>query len=156
MNFIVWGETGAILTAVDTGSPFNAATIPCATSTETPTWASTVEAPKWGVKVTPGRPINGWFGSIGSLSNTSIAAPATWPDLTASAKSCSLMIPPRAQFIKRTPFFILAILSLLSMPFVFGVSGICTVIKSDCLINSSRETTLMPKEWARSSLTYGS
>lgn len=38
-----------------------------------------------------------------TCSNTSSAAPAHWPDSTASNRACSSMIPPRAQLTMRTP-----------------------------------------------------
>ena len=55
-----------ILTAVATGSPFSAEIIPFATSTETPICASTVDAPKCGVKITFGKFLSGEFSASGS------------------------------------------------------------------------------------------
>ena len=124
ITFIACAETGAMFTAVITGSPFSAATMPSATSIETPIWASTVDAPRCGVSVMPGTPRSGLSSASGSDVNTSMAAPATCPLFTASARSCSLMMPPRAQFTKRTPFFIFAMLSLLNISRVSFVSGI--------------------------------
>ena len=59
MTFMTSGETGAMLTAVATGSPWSAARMPFATSTETPICASTVEAPRCGVSTMPGTPTSG-------------------------------------------------------------------------------------------------
>ena len=67
----------------------------------------------------------------GSSSYTSIAAPATFPDLTASTISCSLTIPPRAQFIIITPSFIKLIVPLEIKSLVAAVRGVCTVIMSE-------------------------
>ena len=44
----------------------------------------------------------------GSLSNTSSAAPATWPLSSASLSAASSISPPRAQLMMRTPFLVLA------------------------------------------------
>ena len=46
-------------------------------------------------------------------------------------------MPPRAQLIMRTPFFILAKAALLIRPWVSGVNGTCTVMKSDLVKMSS-------------------
>ena len=66
-----------------------------------------VAAPRCGVQTTLGKP-NSTFSLAGSASKTSSAAPATWPDLMASASAFSSTRPPRAQLMMRTPFFILA------------------------------------------------
>jgi hypothetical protein len=45
---------------------------------------------------------------VGSLANTSSAAPATWPSVMAQASASSSMIPPRDTFTIRSPGFALA------------------------------------------------
>ena len=64
-----------------------------------------VAAPRCGVHTTLGRPNSG-LSVAGSSTNTSKAAPATWPDLSASRSAASSTSPPRAQLMMRTPFFI--------------------------------------------------
>ena len=54
--------------------------------------------------MTFGRPNSG-LSLAGSTSNTSKAAPATWPDFSASASAFSSTSPPRAQLTMRTPCF---------------------------------------------------
>ena len=82
------GATGAMLTAVGTGSPFSPAIMLRATSRDTPSWASTVEAPKCGVMTTLSIPLKGLISVVnGSSGNTSTAAPATLPLFKASARA---------------------------------------------------------------------
>ena len=66
----------------------------------------------------------------GSVSNTSSAAPATWPDLIASASAASSTRPPRAQLMMRTPCLVCASASRDRMLRVASVSGVCSVMKS--------------------------
>ncbi len=77
-----------------------------AASTATLTWASSVEAPRWGVTSTAGCLTSGWSAGGGSGSKTSIAAPATLPAFSASSSAASSIRPPRAQLMIRTPGFI--------------------------------------------------
>ena len=51
----------------------------------------------------------------GSVSNTSNAAPPTWPLSSASFNAASSISPPRAQLTIRTPFFAFAMFSRLKM-----------------------------------------
>ena len=51
-------------------------------------------------------------------------------------------MPPRAQLMMRTPVFILAKAALLIKPWVSGVSGTWTVIKSDFGKNLFQRTGL--------------
>ena len=69
--------------------------------------ASVVAAPRCGVATTLSRPNSGFL-RAGSSTKTSIAAPATWPLSSAAARSSSTTSPPRAQLMRRTPRFILA------------------------------------------------
>ena len=73
---------------------------------ETPSFASKVDAPKWGVSKIFLAEISLWFSSIGSLIKTSIAAPEIISWFNASAKSFSLIIPPLATFIIFDVFFV--------------------------------------------------
>ena len=71
--------------------------------------------------------IEGEIGDLksgGSSSNTSIAAPAIFPDLTPSTTSCSLTIPPLAQLIIITPSFIRPIVPLEIKSLVAPVKGV--------------------------------
>ena len=66
------------------GDTLRAATTTSDTSTETSSWASAVEAPRWGVQITSCRPTSGWSAGGGSTANTSSAAcgraaPLSWP-----------------------------------------------------------------------------
>jgi len=106
-------------------------------------WASSVAAPRWGVQITLG-----WFTSslflVGSSSKTSRAAPATLPELSASRRSFSLTIPPRAQLTMKTPLRIFAMADAFRRFFVSFVSGVCTEMKCDRFSSSSRLTSVMP------------
>ncbi len=62
----------------------------------------------------------------GSSMKTSSAAAATWPEQRASHSALSSISSPRAQFTRRTPFFIFASDSALIMPCVCGVSPRCS------------------------------
>ena len=106
----------------------------------TPFFASSVEAPRCGVKITLGALINGLFFSIGSFENTSIAAPAILFFFRASAKSCSFMIPPRATLMILTLDFIKLKLSLLIKSLVLSFNGTCVLMKSELEKSSSSDT----------------
>src|SRR5918993_540791 len=73
-----------------------------ATCIATLTCASLVDAPRCGVEMKFGVPNSG-EAVAGSISNTSSAAPATWPLSSASLSACSSISPPRAQLMIRTP-----------------------------------------------------
>jgi hypothetical protein len=116
-----------------------------AMSLATFTCASSVLAPKWGVHETLG-----WAKSFlvlspgGSFSYTSKAAPPTWPASRASSRSISWTIPPRAQLIMCTPFFICCKLSRLIRFLVSGVRGVWRVMKSAWGQTFSRSHFWMP------------
>mmetsp|Transcript_15202 Transcript_15202/g.45841 ORF Transcript_15202/g.45841 Transcript_15202/m.45841 type:complete len:404 (-) Transcript_15202:444-1655(-) len=149
------GIIGAF-TAVAAISPLRAATTTSDTSTDTSSWASAVEAPRWGVHTTSGRPTSGWSAGGGSTANTSRAAAATWPASRARASAWSSMTPPRATFTMRAPFLILANTSSPNRFLVVGVRGMCREWKSALARHSSSDRSCTP--WARafSSLAYGS
>ena len=92
----------------------------------------------------------------GSSTNTSKAAPATWPDLSASTSAASSTRPPRAQLMMRTPFFIFLMAAASMMFLVFSVSGVCSVMKSARLNSASSSTFSTPRSRARSSDKNGS
>ena len=100
--------------------------------------------------------LNNAFSLAGSFANTSKAAPATWPDFSASAKASSSTKPPRAQLMMRTPFLVLARFSRLRMLAVCLVNGTCNVIKSARLSSSSSSTFSTPIFSAFSSPRKGS
>ena len=78
---------------------------------ETPSLASSVDAPRCGVNKIFFAFNNGLFFLIGSFSKTSIAAPAIKFLLRALAKSVSFINPPLATLIIRDVFFIILNLS---------------------------------------------
>jgi len=106
MTASVSGDMAGMLMALVGSPPLAMARIWSATAKATLTWASAVEAPKWGVVMILSCPSRG-FPVGGSLVKTSTAAPATFPSATALARAASLMIPPRAQFTMRTPSFMI-------------------------------------------------
>src|SRR5213593_4590893 len=69
--------------------------------------ASRVDAPRCGVNTTLGAARSG-LPTGGSVSNTSTAAPDSFPDRNASASAASWTISPRAQFTRMAPRFIWA------------------------------------------------
>ena len=99
---------------------------------------------------------NSGLSFAGSTSNTSKAAPATWPEFSAASKASSSTRPPRAQLIMRTPFFILFRASAEMMLRVESVKGVCRLIKSARATSSSNSTFSMPRVLARSSVRKGS
>ena len=74
--------------------------------------------------MTLGRPNSG-LSLAGSTSNTSKAAPATWPVFSASASARSSTRPPRAQLTMRTPFLVFFSAAASMMLRVLSVSGVC-------------------------------
>lgn len=87
-----------------------------AISRETPSCASVVEAPRWGVQITSGRLIRGLLAGGGSLENTSRAACATAPLSRARSRASSFTTPPLATLTMRAPLLILAKAESLKMP----------------------------------------
>ncbi len=69
---------------------------------------------------------------IGSLGNTSSAAPATLPLSSASLSAASSISSPRAQLMTRTPSRIAANASASRNPRVSAVLGRWIVTKSAC------------------------
>ncbi len=118
-------------------------------------WASTVEAPRWGATTTDGSSNSG-DSVVGSLANTSRPAPCTWPERMASASASSSTIPPRAVLMMRRPGLDLASRSLPISPMVSAFFGRWTVTKSDPAIRSSRSISSTPMCLARSCETKGS
>jgi hypothetical protein len=52
------------------------------------------------------------------------------PEFSAASRSFSTIISPRAQLTRQTFGFILAKAAALSMPRVWSVTGMCTLMKS--------------------------
>ena len=144
-------STALTLTANGTKSPARASTTCSAMASPALSWASRVEAPRWGVTTTVSRPNNG-DSVVGSAEKTSRAAPATWPLLTASASACSSTIPPRAAFTMRK--FGLALASR-SLP-LSGVFSRWMVMKSASAISWSSSMSSTPIWRARSAEIHGS
>ena len=113
--------------------------------------ASVVAAPRCGVQTTLSRPNRG-ESVAGSVSKTSSAAPATWPDLMASANAASSNRPPRAQLMMRTPCRVFASASRERMLRVASVSGVWMVMMSARASNVSSSTFSTPSSSARCSV----
>lgn len=82
----------------------------------------------------------GLFASIGSVDTTSTAAPATLPEFRASARSPSLIRPPRALLTIKTPSFIFAMFLAFISSLFSALSGQCKTMASDFSKSSSRLT----------------
>ena len=124
----VFASTFGMFTALRTSPLISIARICCATSMPTFSCASAVLAPRCGVRTMFGSERSGKSAGGGSTSYTSSAAAATWRLFSASYSAFSSMSPPRAQLMIRTPFFVFASRSALSMFFVSSVSGMCIVM----------------------------
>ncbi len=148
------GITGT-LTALETTSPLSAAATCSATIRPARSCASCVEAPRCGVSTTLSsskmRP-----DVYGSSGNTSSAAPATCPLCRPSTSASRSTSPPRAAFTIRTPGRILAIVSARTRCSVSGVSGACSVMKSDAASSSSSPACITWVSRKRSGDTNGS
>ena len=97
------------------------------TSIETFSWASAVEAPRWGVATTLGWAIS--FAAIpaavgGSDVKTSMPAPAITPVSRASRILASSIMPPRATLSTRALFFIFLSSFKPIMPLVEAIIGV--------------------------------
>ena len=91
-------------------------------------WASSVEAPRWGVRISRSFTLrSGESAARGSLENTSRAAPAITPCSTASARAASSTMPPRAQFTSRAVGFMVRRSAAFTRFSVSGVRGRCRV-----------------------------
>jgi hypothetical protein len=86
---------------------------------------------------------NSGLSLAGSVSNTSSAAPATWPDDRVGQAASSIR-PPRAQLMMRTPFLVFASASRERILRVASVSGVCSVMKSARASNSSSSAFSTP------------
>mmetsp|Transcript_44891 Transcript_44891/g.111258 ORF Transcript_44891/g.111258 Transcript_44891/m.111258 type:complete len:261 (-) Transcript_44891:479-1261(-) len=128
-------ETCLSLKKLTSSCAISCATLPC---------ASSVEAPRCGVAMQRGCLMSGHSDCAGgSLSNTSSAAAAMWPELSASSSAFSSMIPPRAQLTIRAPGFIVARLPSLMSPRVSSSSGTWIVRKSARRMHSAAEAGSM-------------
>ena len=78
-----------------------------------------------GVATTCGSICSRWS-TVGSLSNTSSPAPATWPDSMASASAASSIRSPRAVLMMRMPLRARASRSAFTRCRVCGVDGRCS------------------------------
>ncbi len=92
----------------------------------------------------------------GLLVKTSRAAPATLPDLSASARAASTMSSPRAQLMMRTPGFMMAMEWALIMPSVCVVRPTWRVRKSEELKTWSSEVRVTPCSRAMTGAMKGS
>ena len=99
--------------------------------------ASKVAAPICGVNEIFGC-IKILISGVGSFSKTSKPANNTLSSSKASTKATSSITPPRAQLIIPTFYFIICNSSL---PITYpSWAGTCNVIKSECLITSSKDS----------------
>ena len=143
------------LTASGTRSPPSASRTDRATETPAFSWASSVEAPRWGVTTTDSNSKSG-DSVVGSLAKTSRPAPATRPSRIASASASSSTMPPRAALTMRTVGLTFLSASSPMRPTVSGVFGRCTVMKSDSASSSSSPTRRAPSWPALAADVYGS
>mmetsp|Transcript_28487 Transcript_28487/g.48392 ORF Transcript_28487/g.48392 Transcript_28487/m.48392 type:complete len:212 (+) Transcript_28487:760-1395(+) len=127
---IRWAFIVGMLRAACAAPPLNTSRICSHTSTATFTWASCVDAPKWGVVMMLSHSSRGDSLARGSGANTSRAARATCPLLTASATAASSTHSPRATLARITPFFIVAMVVALIIFCVSLMEGRCRVITS--------------------------
>ncbi len=121
------GRIDGRLIAFRTISPRRAASTCPAMATDTAVCASIVDAPICGVTITKSDS-SSRLPDGGSHANTSSAAPETRPSLIARMRASSLMMPPRAQLMIRTPFFMIANWGSLIRLRVPLVSGVCIVM----------------------------
>src|SRR6058998_1737838 len=117
--------------------------------------ASRVDAPRCGVNTTLGAARSG-LPTGGSMSNTSTAAPDSFPDRNASASAASWTISPRAQFTRMAPRFIWANSAAATIPFVSGVRAACTLTTSASRKTVSLSTRRIPTVSAVDAGRYGS
>ncbi len=115
------------------------------TSTPMFSWASRVEPPMCGVRMTFSRPRSGLSNSsalpLGSTGKTSMAAPLRRPSLIASARASITTTLPRAALIRMAPGFIRLICSSPIIQRVDGRSGTCRLTTSERASSSSRLAT---------------
>ena len=133
----------ATLTAKGTKSPARASWTCSAMVTPALSWASTVEAPRWGTTTTEGSSKRG-DSVVGSFSKTSRAAPCTWPERIAAARSASLTMPPRATLMMRTPRLVLVRASASRRLVVSLFLGRWIVMKSLWASRASSDRLSMP------------
>ena len=127
-----------------------------AISRPTRSCASDVDAPRCGVSTTLGAARSGLSEAIGSTEYTSTAAPARWPECSASARAASSTIPPRATLRTIAPGFVASSWALPMSPRVCDVSGVWTVMTSARCRSSVMPTRRAPASDACSSVRYGS
>ena len=140
------------LTAYLAGRPSRTSSTCSAISSATATWASTVDAPRCGVRTvfdasSSGEPAGG------SFSNTSIPAPPRRLSRRAAASAGSSTMPPRATLSTNAPGFMRAIAFAPISPVVARVSGTWTVTASDRPSSASNSTSSTPRSAACSSVT---
>ena len=108
------------------------------------------------VQTTVSRLRRGWSTGVGSSSQTSSPAALILPRVRPSKRARSSCVLPRQVLTKTTPAFIFAMVSALMMCCVSVVSGVCTVITSDCVRSWSSETGSVSRLRSSSGATYGS
>ena len=140
-----------------------------ATSRPMLAWASMVEPPTCGVRMTLSRPRSGEVNSSlllrGSVGNTSMAAPSSLPAFRASASGSISTTVPREALIRMAPGFMAAISLAPIIHCVEGSSGTCRVtmsllassspsdaawraLPSGSLVDTSWKSTCMPTDSA--------
>ena len=148
-------DSDGMLSALVTPPDTRKSAICSATWIATLTCASLVDAPRCGVEMKFGVPNSG-DSLAGSCTNTSSAAPATWPLSSAAFNAASSISPPRAQLMIRTPFLVFARFSADRMLRVWSVRGVCSVMKSARASSWSSSTFSTPISIARSGDRNGS
>ncbi len=100
--------------------------------------------------------VNNGDAVVGSVTNTSMAAPAMMPSRTQSASACSSTMPPRATLITRNDGFAFSSRSRLMRPVVSFVFGRWMVRKSASATAWSSGISSTPIWRPRSADTNGS
>ena len=133
-RIVSFASAALTLTANGTKSPARASSTIEAIVSPALSCASRVQAPRCGVTITESSSNSG-DSVIGSVENTSSAAPAMTPSRRHSARSPSCTMPPRATLMTRSDGFALSSRSRLMSPIVSGVFGRWMVRKSDSVID---------------------
>ena len=150
-----WPRRRSTLTANGTNSPASASCTMSAIVSPALSCASRVRAPRCGVTTTLSSSNSG-DSVVGSVTNTSSAAPAMMPSRIASASACSSTMPPRATLMTRSVGLAFSSRSRSMRPVVSLVLGRWIVRKSASAITWSSDSSSTPIWRARSADTNGS
>src|SRR6202167_4571196 len=148
-------ESAGIFTALRINPSARYSRTCSAIAVPTSSCASAVEPAMCGVAIRFGKPTSGEFFG-GSVANVSTAAPASWPERSASARAASSINSPRAQLIRRAPFFIFAIAVASIIFSVEPLSDVCSETTSDWRKTSSTGSNSTSTSRAAAGVTNGS